>query len=102
MKESLLFIADGITDLDEEVMKTYIGSDFQLRTIHYSRGRKSKVKEKYLEIIEDANKMVKRSNVNAGQDLCKNAGLELTQFIYTFPHFLTLFYLSGKNSFSYP
>ena len=94
MKESLLFIADGITDLDEEVMKTYIGSDFQLRTIHYSRGRKSKVKEKDLEIIEDANKMFKRSNVNAG--------LELPQFIYTFPHFLTLFYLSGKNSFSYP
>ena len=94
LKESLLFIADGITDLDEEVMKTYIGSDFQLRTIHYSRGRKSKVKEKDLEIIEDANKMFKRSNVNAG--------LELPQFIYTFPHFLTLFYLSGKNSFSYP
>ena len=48
-------IADGITDLDEEVMKIYPGSDFQLCTIHYIRGLKSKVKEKDLEIIEDAN-----------------------------------------------
>ena len=38
LKESLLFIADGITDLDEEVMKIYPGSDFQLCTIHYMRG----------------------------------------------------------------
>jgi transposase-like protein len=57
LKESLLFIADGITDLDEEVMKLYPGSDFQLCTIHYARGLKSKVKEKDIEIIEDANKM---------------------------------------------
>ena len=59
LRESLLFIADGITDLDEEVMKIYPGSDFQLCTIHYTRGLKSKVKEKDLEIIEDANKMFK-------------------------------------------
>ncbi len=62
LKESLLFIADGITDLDEEVMKIYPGSDFQLCTIHYARGLKSKVKEKDLEIIEDANKMFRCSN----------------------------------------
>ena len=61
-RESLLFIADGITDLDEEVMKIYPGSDFQLCTIHYARGLKSKVKEKDLEIIEDANKMFKCSS----------------------------------------
>ncbi|MCL4453926.1 MAG: IS256 family transposase [Candidatus Thermoplasmatota archaeon] len=62
LKESLLFIADGITDLDEEVMKIYPGSDFQLCTIHYMRGLKSKVKEKDLEIIEDANRMFRCSN----------------------------------------
>ena len=62
LKESLLFIADGITDLDEDIMKIYPGSDFQLCTIHYSRGLKSKVKEKDMEIIEDANKMFKCSN----------------------------------------
>ena len=62
LKESLLFIADGITDLDEEVMKIYPGSDFQLCTIHYARGLKSKVKEKDMGIIEDANKMFKCGN----------------------------------------
>ena len=62
LKESLLFIADGIADLDEEVMKIYPGSDFQLCTIHYARGLKSKVKEKDLEIIEDANKMFRCGN----------------------------------------
>ncbi len=62
LKESLLFIADGINNLDEEVMKIYPGSDFQLCTIHYMRGLKSKVKEKDVEIIEDANKMFKCSN----------------------------------------
>ena len=62
MKQSLLFIVDGINNLDEEVMKIYPGSDFQLCTIHYTRGLKSKVKEKDIEIIEDANKMFKCSN----------------------------------------
>ena len=60
--ESLLFIADGITDLDEEVMKIEPGSDFQLDTIHYARGLKSKVKEKDVEIIDDTNKMFKCNN----------------------------------------
>ena len=62
LKESLLFIADGITDLDEEVMKIYPGSDFQLCTIHYARGLKSKVEEKDIGIIDDANKMFRCSN----------------------------------------
>ena len=55
-------LAFTITDLDEEVMKIYPGSDFQLCTIDYTRGLKSKVKEKDLEIIEDANKMFRCSN----------------------------------------
>ena len=62
LRESLLFIADGITDLDDEVMKIYPESDFLLCTMHYMRGLKSKVKEKNLEIIEDANKMFRCSN----------------------------------------
>ena len=62
LKESLLFIADGITDLDEEVMKIEPGSDFHLCTIHYIRGLKSKVKEKDIEITDDANKMFRCSN----------------------------------------
>ena len=62
LKESLLFIKDGITDLDGKVMKIYPGSDFQLCTIHYARGLKSKVKEMDLEIIDDANRMFKCSN----------------------------------------
>ena len=32
LKEPLLFMADGITDLDEEVMKIYPGSGSQLCT----------------------------------------------------------------------
>ena len=43
-------------------MKIYPGSDFQLCTIHYTRGLKSKVEEKDLEIIEDANKMFRCNN----------------------------------------
>ena len=46
LKEPLLFIADGINNLDEEVMRIYPKSDFQLCTIQYMKGLKSKVKEK--------------------------------------------------------
>ena len=62
LKQSLLFIADGINNLDEEIMNIYPGSDFQLCTIHYIRGLKSKVKEKDLEIMDDANKMFRCNN----------------------------------------
>ena len=62
LSQSLLFIADGIRNLEEDVLKIYPGSDFQLRIIHYMRGLKPKVKEKDLEIIDDANKMFKCSN----------------------------------------
>ena len=57
-----LKIADGINNLDEEIMNIYPGSDFQLCTIHYIRGLKSKAKEKDLEIMDDANKMFKCNN----------------------------------------
>ena len=43
-------------------MKIYPGSDFQLCTIHYARGLKLKVKEKYVEIVDDAYKMFKCNN----------------------------------------
>ena len=63
LKEPLLFIADGINNLDEEIMKTYPRADFQLCTIHYTRNLKSKVKEKDSdEIIKDANRMFTCNN----------------------------------------
>ena len=38
-------------DLDEEVMEIYPGSEFQLCTIHYTRGLKSNVREKDIDEI---------------------------------------------------
>ena len=63
LRESLLFIANGITDLDEEVMKIYPGSDFQLCTINYTRGLKSKVKEKDLKISKWEGKNVNEQDL---------------------------------------
>ena len=58
LTEPLLFIADGINNLDEEVMRIFPRADFQSCTIHYLRGIKSKVKERDSEeIVNDANKM---------------------------------------------
>ncbi len=34
VREALLFMADGIPKLDEEIGKAFPGADFQLRTIH--------------------------------------------------------------------
>ncbi len=63
LKEPLLIVADGIKNLDEEVMEIYPGSEFQLCTIHYARGLKSNVREKDIEEITiDANKMFKCDN----------------------------------------
>ena len=63
LKEPLLIVADGIKNLDEEVMEIYPGSEFQLCTIHYARGLKSSVREKDIEEITiDANKMFKCDN----------------------------------------
>ena len=41
-------------------------------------------------------------SVNAGQDLCKIAGVKLIHLIYFFTHSFHLFFLSVKNSFSCP
>ena len=58
LKKPLLFIADGINNLDEEISKIYPRAEFQLCTIHYLRNLKSKVKEKDSEeIVNDANRM---------------------------------------------
>ena len=63
LKEPLLIVADGIKNLDEEVMEIYPRSEFQLCTIHYTRGLKSNVREKDIEEITiDANKMFKCDN----------------------------------------
>ena len=63
LKEPLLIVADGIKNLDEEVMEIYPGSEFQLCTIDYARGLKSNVREKDIEEITiDANKMFKCDN----------------------------------------
>ena len=40
LKEPLLFIADGISNLDEEIVKIYPRAEFQLCTIHYLRRNK--------------------------------------------------------------
>ena len=63
LKEPLLIAADGIKDLDEEVMEIYPRSEFQLCTIHYARGLKSDVRQSDVEEITiDANKMFKCDN----------------------------------------
>jgi putative transposase len=45
IREPLLFIADGIPKLDEEIRKIFPRSDFQLCTIHASRNLESDVRE---------------------------------------------------------
>ena len=45
MSEPLLFIADGIPKLDEEIRKVFPRADFQLCTIHASRNFESEVRE---------------------------------------------------------
>ncbi len=63
LKEPLLIVADGIKNLDEEVIEIYPRSEFQLCTIHYTRGLKSNVREKDIEeITVDSNKMFKCDN----------------------------------------
>ena len=44
MREPLLFIADGMPKLDEEIRKVFPSADFQLRTIHASRNLESEVR----------------------------------------------------------
>lgn len=45
VREPLLFIADGLPKLDEEVRKIFPRTDFQLCTIHASRNFESEVRE---------------------------------------------------------
>jgi len=45
VREPLLFIADGLPKLDEEIRKTFPRADFQLCTIHASRNFESEVRE---------------------------------------------------------
>ena len=45
IREPLLFIADGIPKLDEEIRKIFPRADFQLCTIHASRNLESDVRE---------------------------------------------------------
>ncbi len=45
VREPLLFIADGIPKLDEEIRKVFPRADFQLCTIHASRNFESEVRE---------------------------------------------------------
>ena len=64
LKEPLLIVADGIKNLDEEVMEIYPRSEFQLCTIHYTRGLKSNVREKDIdEITVDSNTYIRLSYV---------------------------------------
>jgi putative transposase len=67
LKEPLLIVADGIKNLNEEVMEIYPRSEFQLCTIHYTRGLKSNVRERDIEEISiDANKMFKCDSKEEG------------------------------------
>ena len=45
MSEPLLFIADDIPKLDEEIRKIFPTADFQLCTIHLNRNPESDVRE---------------------------------------------------------
>ena len=55
------------------------------------------VPESYLPPVDSGDQ-----GVTADQDLCKNAGLKLTRFIYTFLHFLTPFSWLATSFFSCP
>jgi putative transposase len=45
VREPLLFIADGIPKLDEEIRRVFPRADFQLCTIHASRNFESEIRE---------------------------------------------------------
>ena len=47
VEEPLLFIADGLPRIEEEIKQTYPRSDFQLCTIHASRNLESQVSVHY-------------------------------------------------------
>ena len=52
VREPLLFIADGLPKLDEEVRRAFPRADFQLCTIHASRNLESEVRETDKQLID--------------------------------------------------
>jgi len=58
VREPLLFIADGIPKLDEEIRKLYPRADFQLCTVHASRNFESEVREYDVDIIDPQLKQI--------------------------------------------
>ena len=58
VREPLLFIADGIPKLDEEIRKVFPRADFQLCTIHASGNFESEVRECDVDIIDSQLKQI--------------------------------------------
>ncbi|MDA8142775.1 MAG: transposase, partial [Thermoplasmatales archaeon] len=58
VRESLLFIADGLPKLDEEVKRVFPRTDFQLCTFHASRNFESEVRESDKMLIDRELRMV--------------------------------------------
>jgi len=58
VREPLLFIADGIPKLDEEIRKLYPRADFQLCTVHASRNFESEIREYDVDIIDSQLKQI--------------------------------------------
>ena len=63
VREPLLFIADGIPKLDEEIRKVFPRADFQLCTIHASRNFESEIREYDVDIIDSQLKQIFLSDV---------------------------------------
>jgi putative transposase len=74
VREPLLFIADGLPKLDEEIRKVFPRADFQLCIIHASRNFESEVREMDKAIID---KQLKRIFLS---DTREEAILRLEQF----------------------
>jgi Transposase and inactivated derivatives len=58
VREPLLFIADGIPKLDEEIRKVFPRADFQLCTVHASRNFESEIREYDVDIIDSQLKQI--------------------------------------------
>ena len=58
VREPLLFIADGIPKLDEEIRKVFPRADFQLCTVHASKNFESEIREYDVDIIDSQLKQI--------------------------------------------
>jgi len=58
VREPLLFIADGIPKLDEEIRKVFSREDFQLCTVYASRNFESEIREYDVDIIDSQLKQI--------------------------------------------